>query len=326
MTAAGGAGGRLPLVNRHTPAPHSGYVVVANAGAGSTEAAAVAAAVATLASDAPTQLRWTDEPDECVEVLRGLADDRQLVIAGGDGSIHLALSAVTHLGRTDQPVGIVPLGTGNDFARNHGIPLDPVLAAGVIIDRHAVPVDAMRLTAEPAVPAEAGNRPRLVANNIHAGLGVRAARRAAGWKPVTRRFSYPLATAWEGIAGATTDVTVTADGAAVHDGAVLAVLVLLGPSMGGGVEVTGGEPERLHLVVVEPAGGRHRVELVGAALRHRLGSAERAVQRDVSAVTLAPRGRDTIDVNVDGEMVSYAGPVTVEHLPRAWSILLPRPA
>lgn len=303
--------------------PPDGYVVVANAGAGSTEEAAVAAAVATLAAHAPVELRWTDEPDECLEVVRGLEDDRQLVVAGGDGSIHLALSAVTHHERTDGPVGIVPLGTGNDFARNHGIPLDPALAAGVIIEGRAVPVDAMRLDGEAVEPH---GRPDLVANNIHAGLGVRAARRASGWKPYTRRFSYPLATAYEGVAGHTTDLTVTADGEVVHDGPLLAALVLLGPSMGGGVEVMPEEPDRLDLVVVEPAEGRDRLDLVGSALGKRLHQARRAEHREVSEVVLAPRGADTVDVNVDGEMVSYRGAVTLTHLPGAWRVLLPGPA
>jgi diacylglycerol kinase family enzyme len=301
----------------------AGFVVVANAAAGSTESDAVASAVATLAGHAPTELRWTDDPDECLEVVRGLDDDRQLVVAGGDGSIHLALSAVTHHDRTDGPVGIVPLGTGNDFARNHGIPLDPVLAAGVIIAGHAVPVDAMRLDGEAVEPDD---RPQLVANNIHAGLGVLAARRAKGWKPYTRRFSYPLATAYEGVAGETTALTITADGHVVHDGPVLAALVLLGPSMGGGVEVMPDEPDRLDLVVVEPAEGRDRFQLVGAALRHRLHEARRAEHREVSTVTLAPKGGDTVDVNVDGEMVSYRGPITLEHLPGAWRVLLPQPS
>ena len=299
----------------------SGYVVVANSGAGSTAQEAVAAAVARLAVESPTELRWTDEPDECVEVVRGLEDGRQLVIAGGDGSIHLALSAVTHVERTDGPVGIIPLGTGNDFARNHGIPLDPVAAAEVVIARHAEGVDAMTLEGE-SPDDDNGGRPRLVANNIHVGLGVRAARRASRWKPVARRFSYPLATAYEGVSGEPTDLSVTADGEVVHDGPLLAVLVLLGPSMGGGVRMTPDAPDRLDLVVIEPASPGERAGLVAAALRSRVFDAERAEHREVSTVVL--EGRDgSVDVNVDGEMVSYRGPVSLELIPSAWQVLVP---
>src|SRR4051794_7500315 len=42
-----------------------------------------------------------------------------LVVVGGDGMIHLALSAVTGTGT---PLGVIPAGTGNDQAREHGWP------------------------------------------------------------------------------------------------------------------------------------------------------------------------------------------------------------
>ncbi len=45
----------------------------------------------------------------------------RLVIAGGDGLIHHALPAIAGTGL---PVGIVPIGTGNDFARAAGLTTD----------------------------------------------------------------------------------------------------------------------------------------------------------------------------------------------------------
>ncbi|WNG85708.1 diacylglycerol kinase [Mycobacterium sp. ITM-2016-00317] len=55
-----------------------------------------------------------------------------LVVVGGDGIISLALQV---LAQTDIPLGIVPAGTGNDHAREFGIPTrDPEAAADVIVD------------------------------------------------------------------------------------------------------------------------------------------------------------------------------------------------
>ncbi|MET7755585.1 diacylglycerol kinase family protein [Streptomyces sp. NPDC005389] len=52
-----------------------------------------------------------------------------LVVVGGDGMISLALRAVAG---TRTPLGIIPAGTGNDFARALGLPLgDPAAAARV---------------------------------------------------------------------------------------------------------------------------------------------------------------------------------------------------
>lgn len=53
-----------------------------------------------------------------------------LVVVGGDGVIRLALQA---LARSDIPLGIVPAGTGNDHAREYGLPTgDPAAAVEVI--------------------------------------------------------------------------------------------------------------------------------------------------------------------------------------------------
>lgn len=69
-----------------------------------------------------------------------------LVVAGGDGTIALALP---HLAGTRIPLGIVPAGTGNDFAAHLGIPeLDPTAAADVIAAGHTIDLDLARVTDE----------------------------------------------------------------------------------------------------------------------------------------------------------------------------------
>lgn len=57
-----------------------------------------------------------------------------VVAVGGDGTVHLALQAVVG---TQARLGIVPLGTGNDAARELGIPVgDPAAAVATILDGH----------------------------------------------------------------------------------------------------------------------------------------------------------------------------------------------
>ena len=48
---------------------------------------------------------------------------RDIVVAGGDGSIHEAVNGMLAAGR-DARLGVIPVGTGNDFAKACGIPLD----------------------------------------------------------------------------------------------------------------------------------------------------------------------------------------------------------
>jgi diacylglycerol kinase (ATP) len=70
-----------------------------------------------------------------------------LVAVGGDGTVHIALQAVAGSG---VPLGIVPAGTGNDFAAAVGIPLDPPSAADTVVAALAAgrtrPVDLARIT------------------------------------------------------------------------------------------------------------------------------------------------------------------------------------
>jgi diacylglycerol kinase (ATP) len=69
--------------------------------------------------------------DEAERACRSAVDDgvAALVAVGGDGTVHRALQAVAgaRIG-----FGVVPAGTGNDFAAGTGVPADPYAAADAI--------------------------------------------------------------------------------------------------------------------------------------------------------------------------------------------------
>lgn len=74
-----------------------------------------------------------------------------VVVAGGDGVISLALQALA-LG--DVPLGIIPAGTGNDHAREYGLPTgDPEAAADVVIDGETETVDLGRISPDDSAPS-----------------------------------------------------------------------------------------------------------------------------------------------------------------------------
>lgn len=73
----------------------------------------------------------------------------QLVIAGGDGTLHQVVDALlaSPLSASERPaIGLVPLGSGNDFARGLGIPLAPLEAIHALDQTHEAAVDIGRLT------------------------------------------------------------------------------------------------------------------------------------------------------------------------------------
>lgn len=111
------------------------------------------AAVST-AQDAIARLKHHDV--EVVEIVGENAEDAcylvaaalekgtdAVVVTGGDGVISNALQM---LAGTDIPLGIIPAGTGNDHAREFGIPTkDPEAAADVIVDGWTETIDLGRI-------------------------------------------------------------------------------------------------------------------------------------------------------------------------------------
>ncbi len=74
------------------------------------------------------------------EVIREslLAGARRIIVGGGDGTVSCAADILSH---TNAVLGVIPLGTGNDFARGLGIPLDVAGACEVIARGRLARVD-----------------------------------------------------------------------------------------------------------------------------------------------------------------------------------------
>jgi lipid kinase YegS len=83
-------------------------------------------------------------------VAEAIADGVQtLIAAGGDGTLSEVAASLAH--RDEEAdhlpaLGLVPLGTANDFANAAGIPLEPLPALEMIAETPAVPLDLIRLS------------------------------------------------------------------------------------------------------------------------------------------------------------------------------------
>ena len=65
-----------------------------------------------------------------------------LIAAGGDGTLNEVVHGLMDLSEVARPVlGVVPLGTANDFATGCGIPHDPEQALALCMEGKEVPVD-----------------------------------------------------------------------------------------------------------------------------------------------------------------------------------------
>lgn len=65
----------------------------------------------------------TKSPDEMRSKIRSASSKgiEAILLSGGDGTVHQALPAIAETGL---PLGFLPSGRGNDFARNMGLPVD----------------------------------------------------------------------------------------------------------------------------------------------------------------------------------------------------------
>ena len=119
---------------------------------------------------------------ELLEALAAAVDDETdlLVVGGGDGTIGCAAEMVAHTGTT---LGVLPLGTANDFARTLEIPTDLAAAVDTLLHGQVVDVDLGRVDG------------RAYLNVASVGLSVAVTQRLTpGLKRRLGRFAYPAAT------------------------------------------------------------------------------------------------------------------------------------
>jgi len=88
----------------------------------------------------PLDWRVTQRAEEITALARGAADagHPQVLVAGGDGSVHFAANGVAG---SPTALAIVPVGTGNDVAVSVGLPTDPERALEVLAERHVRAID-----------------------------------------------------------------------------------------------------------------------------------------------------------------------------------------
>ncbi|AUI50298.1 diacylglycerol/lipid kinase family protein [Arthrobacter crystallopoietes] len=211
-------------------------LAIANASAGTAEPETVDVAADVLGSAAResggtfelVRTRDLDELDAALHRLNG----RLLVLLGGDGSIHSAVQRLHRDGQLQRtgPIGIIPLGTGNDLARALRIPLDPAQAARTIIAGHAQKIGLL-----------VSNEATVAVNAVHLGIGASAASKGASMKKRLSKLrlgklGYALGALAARVGRNGWALTARVDGQVVHNDSSKVLLVALGVgcTVGGG--------------------------------------------------------------------------------------------
>jgi len=236
-----------------------------------------------------------------------------LIAVGGDGTIHLAVQSAA---RNRIKLGIIPAGTGNDFATAVGVPASPVAAAKAIaaalVDGRVRAVDLARMTG-------AKGYERWFAAVLGAGFDAIVNERAnAMYWPKGRR-RYDLAIFAELLRLQPRHYTITLDGSTVETDANL-VAVGNTSSYGGGMKMCPAADATdglLDVVVAGPISRRALLRLQPKVYEgtHVTHPAVRSYQARV--VTIDAEG---IMAYADGER-TCALPITITAEPGALSLL-----
>jgi diacylglycerol kinase (ATP) len=250
-------------------------------------------------------------PEDAHELARQCVEEGidTVVVVGGDGMVHLAVQA---LAGSATRLGLVPAGTGNDVARNLGIPRgDPLAATDVVIASQERRIDLARVGA------------RYFVTVLAAGFDAIVNERANEMSWPRGQMRYNLATIAELRTFRPIPYVLDLDGVEERFEA-MTVAVGNGPSFGGGLRITEGarlDDGLLDVVSMGPMSKRGLVRTYpqlfrGTHVRH---PAYR--HRHARRVTVAAPG---ITAYADGERLGRL-PLTVEVAPAALRVLVPGP-
>lgn len=92
------------------------------------------------------ELYFTQQKGDATRIAREITSgegEHVLIAIGGDGTLHEILNGIEDFEHCS--LGIIPTGTGNDFAESAGIPLSPTHAAEIIAFRAPETVDYIEL-------------------------------------------------------------------------------------------------------------------------------------------------------------------------------------
>jgi len=232
-----------------------------------------------------------------------------LILGGGDGTIS---SLVDHIVGSDIPLGLLPLGTANSFARTLGIPFDLDEAINIIAAGHRRRIDLGMIDDDYFANSAAIGMSPLIAKTIPHQL-----KRFGG------RAGYAL---WAAVQSARFEpfrVTVTVDGGARAILSALEVRIANGSYHGGTRVVEQAKVDSGEIVVQVVEGETHSrlalnwlATLAGSDLRHQLTREFRG--RAIRIETNPP-----LPISIDGEVLART-PVTAKVAPHAIEVFAPR--
>jgi diacylglycerol kinase family enzyme len=234
--------------------------------------------------DIATAVRWG------THLPATLGSIERVVVAGGDGSIGVAAAIAVQL---DVPLGVVPAGTANDFARSLELPSSMERACVMAVTGSSLrQVDLARLDGRPFL------------NVASIGLAPAAAEHAASLKRGIGALAYPVGAAWAAIRSRPVRVEARVDGRLAWTGPAWQAMIASTGAFGGWADVGTTRPGdgMLGLIVVPSGRGTRELVFDAAALTRGDLATRDGVHHDRGSI-IEVTARSTSRAVVDGEIV-----------------------
>ena len=236
----------------------------------------------------------TERPGHATQIAAELASDAEIaavVSVGGDGTAGEVAAGLTGTGKT---MGIIPAGTGNDFIKSAGIPMDPSEALKIILGGKTCPIDTGTVN------------DRFFLNVCGTGFDVTVLDYAESEKEKHRGLTpYFLGLLKAIFHYRSVELTVTADGEK-HQGKYLICSIANGRFIGGGIPICPAADIRDGLLDLVLIRGIRRWQIpfhlpglmLSKALKFRITKHSRVKQ-------VLIEGKD-LRINIDGDIVSLS--------------------
>jgi len=250
-----------------------------------------------------------ERPERLPQVLgEALALSPDLLVAGGgDGTIS---ETARHLAHRDVALGLLPLGTTNNFARTLGVPLDVNAALALLTDGKVADVDL----------GEAAGR--IFTNLVSIGLSAQVAEHVPHrLKRRLGRVAYPMTALWHLPGHRPFEAVVTAGGD-VRRMRTHQLNIANGNSHAGNPIARDGSADD-RLLIAYSLGRHGRRHLLGATLRHLLTGRLRTVEGwpFLAASEVLVETTPALPLDIDGEVLGRT-PVRVRILPNALRVMV----
>jgi diacylglycerol kinase (ATP) len=266
---------------------------------------------------AGAEIRITSKPGSGARFARAALKNGcdVIVAAGGDGTLNEVVNGIGE-DAGEARVGLIPLGTGNDFGRTIGVPVDLETAIDLILAGDTRPVDLVRVTSDEIryfVNVSAGGFSGLVNEKLTPEIkktwGPLAYLRGAA-AALSELRAYRTTLAFDNTESLVLDLynVVVANGRYVAGGTLIAPEALIDDGLLDVVLIPKRPAPELALLAAQMALGNHM-------------TSESVVFRRTASLTV--NSKPGMWFNVDGELVGNE-PARFEILPRALRFIAPK--